>query len=383
MYSMINTPSALERYLDDLARGAQPGARVPSIRDLMRRFEVSQTIVTRAFEVLRDRGQISSEVGRGTFFQAGEARAERKAVARPVPASRSVLLLRRTVSIQRGRLLIQGLQRRFTDAGHRVLELSYTDAKHAHEVLRGLPSFDACVIQSTFETITIGMLATLRDKANALAVDGAALAGLDVDAVGMEWGEPLGAATGLLQQAGHRQIAYATTTHPFLANQLGLRRWAQLANGHPELDLQTLSVPKLSYEDYEGALVELIKSKLDAAGRLPFTALVCWGIEDGNRFQALLAEIGIDIPKQLSVVLLGRCDLANEHGNFFETFGCDVSDQIEFLYRAINKRWEQPDRPYALELIPLTHRAGRSVAKLPDRDPAVVETDMAPYAAIR
>ncbi|MGJ7614027.1 MULTISPECIES: GntR family transcriptional regulator [unclassified Variovorax] len=358
---MLNTPSELERYLGDLARDAQPGVRVPSIRDLMRRFGVSQAIVTRAFDGLRDRGLISSEVGRGTFFHAGEAMAERKAV-KPLPASRSVLLLRRTMGIQRSRVLIQGLQRRFTDAGHRVLEVSYTDPAHAHEVLRGLPSFDACLIQSTFETITIGMLATLRDKATALAVDGAALTGLDVDAVGMEWGEPLGAAAQLLQQLGHRQIAYATTTHPFLANQLGLKRWAQLGKAQPQLNLQNLPVPKLSHEDYEVALVDLIKAKLDGEGRLPFTAMVCWGIEDGRRFRALLSEIGVDIPTQLSVVLLGRADLENEHADFFETLGCNVADQIDFLYRAINTRWQEPGRPYVLELIPLAHKAGHSVA---------------------
>lgn len=360
---MTATPTELERYLDGLARHAEAGARVPSIRDLMRRFGVSQAIVSRAFDALREQGLISSEVGRGTFFQAGGAAPLERARPRAVSSSRSVLLLRRTVSINRSRVLIQGLQRRFTEAGHRVLEVSYTDSAHVHEVLRALPSFDACLIQSTFETITIGMLATLRDKASVLAVDGAALTGLDVDAVGMEWGEPLGAATKLLQQAGHRRIAYATTTHPFLANQLGLRRWAQLQAADPELDLQTLPVAKLSYDDYEAALVERIRASQEADGRLPFTALVCWGIEDGERLQALLAGIGVQVPRQLSVVLLGRADLANEHANFFETFGCNVADQIDCLYRAINARWEQPERPYALELIPLAHRAGKSVAK--------------------
>jgi DNA-binding LacI/PurR family transcriptional regulator len=372
---MADTPAELERYLDELARGAEEGARVPSIRDLMRRFGVSQAIVTRAFDVLRHRGVMSSEVGRGTFFKAGASAVQEKA-AKPSRTNRSVLFFRRTASVQRGRVLIQGLQRRFTEAGHRVLEISYTDSKHAHEVLRGLPSFDACVIHSTFETITIDMLATLRGKVTALAVDGATLIGLDVDAVGMEWGAPLGAAIDRLVQGGHRRIAYVTTTHPFLANQLGLRRWEQLCRAQPKLDLQTLSVPKLPYEDYENALIELLKAQRDAAGNLPFSALVCWGVEDGNRFRALLSGIGIEIPKPLSVVLLGRADLANEHADFFETFGCNVSDQIEYLYRAINNRWEQPGRPYLLELIPLAHRIGSSLALHKARGPAVAEAEI-------
>ena len=365
---MADTPSELDRYLDDLASQAQAGARVPSIRDLMRRFKVSQAIVARAFAALREQGLIASEVGRGTFFQAGDARVGRKAAA-PRSGPRSVLLLRRSVSIQRSRVLIQGVQRRLTDAGHRVLEVSYTDSAHAHDVLRTLPSFDACVIQTTFETITIGMLATLRDKAGVLAVDGAALAGLDVDAVGVEWGEPLSAATDLLRQRGHRRIAFATTTHSFLANQLGLKRWAQLQDAAPS-ELQLLPVPKVSYEDYEAALVDLLRTRMDAdaEGRLPFTALVCWGIEDGSRFRSLLSAIGIDIPGSLSVVLLGRADLVNEHADFFETFGCNVADQIDGLCRAIESRWAQPARPYVTDWIPLAHRAGQSVAEPRDRE---------------
>lgn len=363
MYRMANTPTELERFLSDLARNAEPGTRVPSIRDLMRRFKSSQAVVTRAFEALRDRGLISSEVGRGTFFQAGEASAAPR-TGKAAPSNRSVLLLRRSISIHRSRVLIHGLQRRFTDAGHRVLEVAYTDSDHAHEVLRGLPAFDACVVQSTFETITIDMLATLRAKTGAIAVDGAALAGLDVDAVGVEWGAPLNAAVALLKQRGHRRIGYATTSHPFLANQLGLKRWAEMGQDEPDLAHRTLAVPALSHENYQEALIGLLKRELDASGRLPFTAIVCWGIEDGQGFRAALAGIGIDTPSMLSVVLLGRADLPNEHANFFETFGCDVEDQIEFLYRAINARWQDPARPYAVDWIPLTHFAGGSVAQL-------------------
>lgn len=64
---MPGTPSELERYLDELARDAATGARVPSIRDLMRRFGVSQVIVTRAFDVLRDRGRFRRRWGAVLF----------------------------------------------------------------------------------------------------------------------------------------------------------------------------------------------------------------------------------------------------------------------------------------------------------------------------
>ena len=121
-------------------------------------------------------------------------------------------------------------------------------------------------------------------------------------------------------------------------------------------------MPHLPDENYEAALVDTIQASLDASGRPPFTALVAWGIEDGAKFRGLLSNIGIVIPSTLSVVLLGRTDLANEHADFFDTIGCSVADQIEHLYQAINARWADPSIPCGERLIPVTGRAGQSTA---------------------
>ncbi|HEX5685061.1 MAG TPA: GntR family transcriptional regulator [Ideonella sp.] len=372
---MPNATSELERFLDDLARDAQPGDQLPTIRELMRRFGASQVMVQRAFENLKARGLIASQVGRGTHFLAdgrpastgagpgarAGANATSGAHARS-PAVRSVLLLRRSISIARGRVLVESLQRRFTAEGHRVLEVSYTDPDHARTVLKSLPRFDACVVQSTYKTITIDLLAALREKSEVVAVDGAALVGTDVEAVGMEWGEPLAEAISLLQQRGHRRIACASTSHPFLATQLGWRRFDSLQKALTDVELHAIAVPLLPDQDYAARLVDSIKANLDAAGQPPFTALVAWGIEDGAKFRQLLADIGISVPSALSVVLLGRTDLANEHADFFDTVGCSVADQVESLYQAIQTRWADPARPYGVWLIPVTRRAGQSTA---------------------
>jgi hypothetical protein len=374
---MPNATSELERFLDELARDAQPGDQLPTIRELMRRFGASQVMVQRAFENLKARGLIASQVGRGTHFLAdgrpastvsgpgvrAGANATYSGHAR-LPAVRSVLLLRRSISIARGRVLVESLQRRFTAEGHRVLEVSYTDPDHARTVLKSLPRFDACVVQSTYKTITIDLLAALREKSEVVAVDGAALVGTDVEAVGMEWGEPLAEAISLLQQRGHRRIACASTSHPFLATQLGWRRFDSLQKTLTDVELHAIAVPLLPDQDYASRLVDSIKASLDAAGRPPFTALVAWGIEDGDKFRQLLADIGITVPSTLSVVLLGRTDLANEHADFFDTVGCSVADQVESLYQAIQARWADPACPYGVRLIPITRRAGQSTATM-------------------
>lgn len=368
---MSHPSSDLEQFLEQLAQEARSGERLPTIRELMRRFGVSQALVQRAFDSLKARGLIGSEVGRGTFFRGdGPASSSSASAASPVrsgPAARqsatkSVLLLRRSISIARGRVLVEGLQRRFSSDGHRVLELSYTDPGHALAVLKGLPRFDACVVQSTYRTITIDLLAALKDKSDVLAVDGAALVGADVDAVGMEWGEPLSGAVALLEQQGHRSIAYATTSHPLLATQLGRRRFDYLQKTLAHCQLHGIVLPQLPDEDYEAALVAAIKAGLGADGRPPFTALAAWGIENGARFREALSQIGIAVPSELSVVLLGRTDLPNEHADFFDTVGCSVSDQVEHLYQAICARWADPSAPYGVRMIPVTRRVGQSVA---------------------
>jgi len=359
----------LQDFLVDLARNASPGDRLPAIRELMKRFGVSQMVVQRLLQDLKSRGLIASEVGRGTYFRGGDvselvgrgpaSRAAGGDARGADRAPKSVLLLRRSISVTRGRVLVDGLQRKFADEGHRVLEVAYTDPEHARVVLRGLPRFDGCVVQSTFKAITIELLADLRSKCEVLAIDGTALSGADVEAVGMEWGEPLEEAVTLLRQQGHQRIAYATTTYPFLAGQLGQRRFDQLHKRLTDAELHRLPIPRLPHEDYDAALVQQL---VELMAQHPVTGLVAWGIEDGRRFYELLAQAGLSVPGDLSVVLLGRTDLDNEHAQFFHCVGCQVGDQIEQLHQAVKARWAEPSAPYVVRLIPVTVRQGASVA---------------------
>src|ERR1700704_3570590 len=118
----------LDLFLDSIARASKHGDRLPTIRELMRQFGVSQMVVQRAFQALKDQGVIESEVGRGTFFRGEAARAGGRAGTESRPSGgepstvKSVLLLRRSIGIARGRVLVEGLQRRFSSDGHRVLE---------------------------------------------------------------------------------------------------------------------------------------------------------------------------------------------------------------------------------------------------------------------
>lgn len=336
----------------------------------MRRFALSQMAVQRIVHEMKARGIVDSQVGRGTFFlaqgaNAGESPRDGETAATEFPrrtTSRSVLLLRRSISIARGRVLVEKLHQRLVASGHKVLEVSYSDPSHARAVLKGLPRFDACVVQSTYRPIPIEVLAAIREKTDVIAVDGTALVGADVEAVGTEWGEPLAEAARRLVQRGHRKLAFAATSQPLLATQLGFRRWEYLPNTLADASLQTIRVPTLPDEDYVQSLVAELMLRLDENGRLPFSALIAWGIEDGARFRRMLADVGVSIPEDLSVVLLGRTDLFNERGGFFEVIGSSIEDQVDALYQAINKRWLDPTLPYGVHLTPVTRLEGASVA---------------------
>lgn len=352
----------LEEFLESLAQNASPGDRVPAIRDLMKTYEVSQVVVQRALQGLRAKGLIASEVGRGTFFVRHEPVVAAETSPGEARSPRSVLLLRRSAaSVGRGRLLLEGLQRRFSEDGHRVIEVSYNDPEHARAVLLALPKFDACVVQSSFKPIAVDLLVALKEKTDVVAIDGAALTGTDVDSVGTEWGEPLEVAVSLLRRSRHTRIAFAVTSVPFLAAQVAKRRLESLQHKLPDMSLALITLPQLPFEHYEESLVEAIGRRLEDASQPPFTALVAWGVEDGAKFRLLLKERGLAVPAQLSVVLLGRTDCPNEHAGYFETIGCTVADQIDYLHGTVEARWSDPELPYALRFTPMARRKGASI----------------------
>ena len=51
-----SSPPNLDQFLDQLAHEALPGDRLPTIRELMKRFGASQMLVQRAFQGLKDKG---------------------------------------------------------------------------------------------------------------------------------------------------------------------------------------------------------------------------------------------------------------------------------------------------------------------------------------
>ena len=357
----------LRLYLARAVKRGHEGDRLPTVRSLMRQFGLSQARVQRVFAELRERGTIIAEVGRGTFLS-GRGLADGDGMSAPdalTETARSVLFLRRPLGTRRARMVLEEIARRLATAGHQTLEISYSDARHACRVLRTLPRFDACLVQSSFEPMPIEMLGALRRKAAVIIVDGAWLTGADLDSVGFEWGASVERAVATLRSAGHARIALATTVKPFLANILGLHRYEAMRQSP---DGATLIPPILLDASPDAKFAEAIVSALVALDPPP-TALIAWGVEDGASFRTSLQAAGFQLPGSLSVVLLGRSDIPEEGAGFFNVVGYRADEQCEALYAALLRRWNDPDAPYTLRLMPMHSLDGHSVA-MPAESPS-------------
>ena len=361
----MDRSSNLRAHLLGQVRRAAVGDRLPTVRWLMREFGLSQVSVQRELAELKASGLIAAEAGRGTFVVGHPSHALDE--AQPIGAGsqrRSVLILRRLAGVRRGRVVLDALQRRLTELDYQTLEVAYSDADHARQVLQNLPRFDACVVQNSFETMPIEMLAVVRRKADAIIVDGAWLVGADVDAVGFEWGEPVDRAVALLREQGHRRIGFATTASPFLANELGRHRYEQL---RARADDPGLLQPPLLLENSPTRATRRRSSPCSAPGptrpgssRSPASSPGAsnWAPSSGP----CSTKAGIRVPEDLSIVLLGRTDIEEESGGFFAMIGYRASDQCDALLDALVKRWAQPRSPHRLHLTPVHERAGASVA---------------------
>lgn len=334
---------AVYTHLHNLAGTAFSGDKVPSVRQLMKQFNRSQLVIERALARLKAEGLIQAEGGRGTFF-VGRSQKPTRATASSV--GRSILILRRSVSIRQGQVVLEDLREQLTAEGHRLLEVSYTDAEHARTVLKTMPKFDTCIIQNSFEPVSIDTLAAIKHKADSIVFHGLGITGSEVDCVGHEWGGAISQALRLLEKSGHESIAFATTAFPNIANAMGKRRFHEYSSSRgvdPARFLIELS--KLPHEDYEEGLAKEIESRRGRDGKLPFTALIAWGVESGARLRRHLNDGGISLPGDLGIVLLGHPDMRHEHDDFFSIIGPTAAAQARGLHTLMHHRWREPSAP--------------------------------------
>jgi DNA-binding LacI/PurR family transcriptional regulator len=347
------------------------GARLPTVRDLMKRFSASQSTVQAALNQLRETGQLSSQVGRGTFVvkkNGGSGQASgREPLRRGTDHQfNSYLMLSSSRLNERSVLVQNGIQSTLSVDHINVVQMSYQNTDQMLEILRNAPKFGAAILQSHFETIPIRLLNLLQEKSNVIVADGHSLSGIDIDRVGTDWTEAMDDAVEHLTSLGHRKIGLVTIDghgRPILAAR---RYFSRLSNWrgtglelHPPLTLNNMIYPTQLVTE---AMTSLLTGLLSDHGKLPFTALIMLGISDGAGVRQCLENLSISVPDDLSVHILGHCDVPSEHYRFFSMSGPNYRDTITDLIRCVRERVKHPELQPQISYLPIQRVLHESTA---------------------
>lgn len=322
---------------------AEDGARLPTVRELMRSFRVSQAAVQEAFDRLRAEGLVDSRVGRGSYVvKASTAAASRR-------SSLDSLLILSNASMNERCVLVQNrIVSEMAQHGGKVVQMSYHDTDHLLELLASTPRFDAAILQSHYESIPVRLLGLLKAKTRALVVDGHSIAGLDIDRVGTDWEEALDLALGHLAGLGHHRVALISTdviAQPIL----GARRaFARLARGRglAAADARTVLLAGVKHPTVSiDAKLEAALAPLRRNGHLPFTAAVILGVSDGIGLRQCLDRLDVGVPEDLSVYMLGHRDVPSEHFGILTMAGSSHVEAADQLTAVLRRRLADPDLP--------------------------------------
>lgn len=326
----------LQTALTRLVESAEPGTRIPTVRALMKRYGVGQASVQEVLGELKLRGLITSHVGRGTYV-AGRGRngADRTG------ALDSLLILSNVNMNDRCARVQATIVAEMQAIGARVLQMSYSDTDHLLAILKGIPRFDAVVLQSHYESIPVRLLAMLHDRAGAVVIDGLAVSGVDIDTMGIDWEEALDLALAHLVATGRRRpalVALNSAAGPIRRAARYFRR-LQDHGGQPI----TTSVHRLTglvhpTQDPRAALAGVLDQvRADGADSLIFL-----GLSDTGGIDVALRVAGLRTPDDMAAVVLGHVDVDSEHLGHYTVAGAGYDDGARALLDLVRQRLDDP-----------------------------------------
>lgn len=330
--------TVLER-LRQLAERSEPGTRLPTVRRLISEFGVSQHIVQGAFEALRREGLISSHVGKGTFVGRSDGVKAK---------SRSVLTLLYQHPYQRGDVIARLVHQRLSIEGHESLTLTYSNAAHVMELLKSGARYDAAILQPRSSTISVSLLALLKQRADHVLIEGQAAEHLDVDAVSNDPEKTTDLMVSHLFEQGHRRIAWIMEdcgNYFFNRTASFFRTYCRGAGLSAEDCPVVAAEPdrdKLGIRD----LPAVIAGLKGVRKRMPFTALVVASFVDGRAIMEALARCGLDTPRDVAVARLGTPDLESDHVGRITIAGRPSTRAANTVLDRLHWRWSHPSAPF-------------------------------------
>ena len=347
----------ISAWLGDVIDRSEPGERLPTVRQIMRKFGTAQRTVETAFRPFLAEGRLRSRPGSGIIVcDLAESSAGSQ-------WDGDLLVLYRISDSRLARTLLQELDQRFKTDGIGVLQIGYSSEEQALSVLQRLGRFKTCLIQIHFQVVSIDFLAELKRRVGSIVIDGVSATGIDVDSVGTNWREAVALAHRKLAQFGHQRIGFLTSSHN--ARQIAMTRrefefLTQEESGGPRNSIASrlgwlIEVDRLPGDYRTSDIVDALKPLLQPDGTLPFSALIVWGTVEGYILENALTALGSRAYRNLSVVLLGSTDFVSEHLSRFDVVGNSNAGKIDFFDTLLRHRIAFGDRPPATHYLPISY----------------------------
>ncbi|MDQ0392071.1 GntR family transcriptional regulator [Labrys monachus] len=333
----VNIVEELRRMAD----GLPVGSRLPTVRDLVARYGVSQHVVQQALQALSADGVVATHVGRGTFVGPRMAQPGRV-------ATRQVLTLLHHSQYERGDIIAQTIHQRLTADGHTSVVLTYNDAEHAMAMLRDGPRYDSCILQPRTSVIPVRLLGLLREISNGVIIENRAVDQIDVDAISNDPSILSRLVLEHLTELGHRRIAWVVEDRPdYFYERVGrlfeaFRFWRGLSQSEAPLVFSPSRGGYFGFADLVGTLSALFRGE---GGPHP-TAVVLLSFETGARILEAFEAVGLSMPGDVSVVRIGTPDIESEHLGKLAVAGRPSRQAAETVLKRLYWRWQNPADPY-------------------------------------
>ncbi len=325
------------------------GDRLPPVRSLMREYGVGQATMQTALGQLARQGLLSLQVGRGTFIQ------KPGQLLRQGLQSAQVLLLSPRVQTERSHQVARSVHSQLTAQGTHCVQLVYERIEEAVALLRPSLRFDACILQSYFDTVPLALLAFLRERCTALVVDGARLTGVNVDAVASDWRNAMDLGLAHLRANGHTRIGFLGW--PGAVQPLsGLRQHFNSLRhclALDERDMPLLELEKMpSPGETSTELIRAALAPLFTRGSNRPTGLLVWVGSDAQALFQALSELSPNSKRWPQLMVLGHVDRPEDHIQRFSVVGSNSEEAARCLVQLTKERIEQPREPQRTHLLP-------------------------------
>jgi LacI family transcriptional regulator, galactose operon repressor len=296
-----------ERLRTDILSGNFAQKHLPSVRNLAGRFNCSTIVISGALDVLQNEGLVIRRAGKGVFIAEGVAD---QAAQMPATRTGNIALFSRIgqAAIMEDTYYAEvwaGMLQAAASSDRRLTAVHLSGEKAGDIVLRTAEDIplEGCIVlgiadaRIVREVIEVGLPTVVADHSfddDDNDID------FEVDCVDLDSESGSLDAVRHLIELGHRHIGFMGNVHPDYnpGRQRGYLRAMKEAGLQVEEGFQLRGVPSL-----DGGY-KLMRRTLQAGSQLP-TAFLCWGSTMLVGARRALAERGLDVPGNLSMVGCG------------------------------------------------------------------------------